>query len=72
LLGKGGVIMYSMNERRRISLERGISRALKTPANQSHPTDTTEQDAVDTDTTEQDAVEQKIEFNAKKGKHYGK
>jgi hypothetical protein len=66
--------MYGMNERRRISLERGISRAVNTPTNQSHSvdTDTTEQDAVDTDTTEQDAVEQKIEFNAKKGKYYGK
>ena len=64
MLSKGGIIMYGMNERRRISLERGISRAVNTPANQSHP--------VDTDTTEQDAVEQKIEFNAKKGKYYGK
>lgn len=63
-----------MNERRRISLERGISRVANTPANQSHPKDidTTEQDVVDIDTTEQDVVEQKIEFNTKKGKHYGK
>ncbi len=58
----------------RMSLERGLNRVINTPSNQSHPVDidATEQDAVDTDTTEQDAVEQKTEFNAKKGKHYGK
>jgi hypothetical protein len=66
--------MYGMNERRRISLERGINRAINTPANQSHPVDidTAEQDAVNIDTAEQDAAEQKIEFNPKRGKHYGK
>ena len=70
--------MYGMNGRQqhlhRMSLERGLKRAINTPVNQSHPVDidATEQDAVDTDTTEQDVVEQKIEFNTKKGKYYGK
>ena len=67
-----------------MSLQRGFRREVNTPANQSHPKDidtteqdvvdidTTEQDVVDIDTVEQDVVEQKIEFNTKKGKHYGK
>lgn len=70
--------MYGMNGRQqhlhRMSLERGLNRAINTPANQMHPEDTnaTKQDAVEMNTTEQDAVEQKIEFNTKKGKHNGK
>ena len=66
--------MYGMNERRRISLERGISRVINTPANQLHPEDidATKQDVLEMDTTEQDAVEKKIEFNTKKGKYNGK